>query len=121
MRVLLVDDSRTMRKILQNHLKKMGITDFFEASDGREAIQVLSNNLSIDLVFLEMDMPVMDGMECLRVIRESHHFQYIKVIMISSEFDESKIQEITAAGTDDYLKKPFSFQKLKEKVTRYCN
>jgi len=119
MNVLLVDDSSTMRRIIRNHLKKIGITNIFEASDGREALDVLFNNMHIEMAFLDMDMPIIDGMECLDQIRSSHHFQNIVIIMLSSESDESIRRDALRAGANDYLVKPFSFEELKEKVVRF--
>ena len=119
MNVLLVDDSSTMRRFIRNHLRKMGITKVLEASDGREALDVLFNKMQIELIFLDMDMPIMDGMDCLDEIRASHHFQNKVVILLSSEFDESIKKKALHAGANDYLVKPFSFEELKEKVLRF--
>ncbi len=114
-----MDDSRTMRKFMVNHLKKIGITEIFEASDGREALNVIFENLPIELVFLDINMPIMDGMECLQEIRESHHLKDIPVMMVTSESEKTLIEEVIKAGANDYLVKPFKFEQLRDKVRKF--
>ncbi len=64
-------------------------------------------------------MPVMDGMECLQEIRESHHLKNIPVMMVTSESDKSLAEEVIKADTNDYLVKPFKFEQLRDKVRKF--
>lgn len=116
MKVLLVDDSNTMRRIAKTQLNALGITDTIEAENGQEAIDKLKSNMPIDLVTMDINMPVMDGMTALRKIREDSMFKDVKVVMLTSESEKSTVLEALQAGANNYIVKPFTPDALKQKL-----
>jgi len=116
MRMLLVDDSVTMRRIQKTQINGLGITDIIEAGDGQEALGKLKSNMPIDMVLLDWNMPVMDGMAFLKTVRADASFKDVKVIMCTSESEKSKVVEALKAGANNYIVKPFTPEALKEKI-----
>jgi two-component system chemotaxis response regulator CheY len=116
MRMLLVDDSVTMRRIQKTQINSLGITDILEAGDGQEALGKLKSNMPIDMVLLDWNMPVMDGMAFLKTVRADASFKDVKVIMCTSESEKSKVVEALKAGANNYIVKPFTPEALKEKI-----
>lgn len=116
MRILLVDDSVTMRRIQKTQLNSLGINDIVEAGDGEEALNKLSNSMPIDLIMLDWNMPVMDGITLLKKIRADNQFQSVKVIMCTSESEKNKVVDALKSGANNYLIKPFTPDALKEKL-----
>jgi two-component system chemotaxis response regulator CheY len=116
MKLLLVDDSSTMRRIQKTQLGALGITDIAEAADGEEALAVLSAGKGIDTVLLDWNMPQMTGIELLKRIRENAGWKGVKVIMCTSEADKGKVMEAMAAGANNYIVKPFTPEIIKEKL-----
>lgn len=116
MKVLLVDDSVTMRRIQKTQLNSLGINDIIEAGDGEEAFGKLNDNMPIDLVMLDWNMPVMDGITLLRKIRGESRFQSVKIIMCTSESEKNKVVDALKSGANNYLVKPFTPDALKEKI-----
>jgi len=116
MRVLLVDDSVTMRRIQKTQINSLGITDVIEAGDGEEAYRKLNENMPIDLIMLDWNMPVMDGITLLRKVRTENKFQNVKIIMCTSESEKSKVVDALKSGANNYLVKPFTPEALKEKL-----
>ena len=118
MRVLVVDDSGTMRTIQKRCLDKLGITEFAEAADGIEALRVLETTL-IDLVLTDWNMPNMDGLTLLKEIRKRN--TKIPVFMITTEGERNRVVEAIQAGVSDYLVKPFTPDALKQKLEKWVN
>lgn len=116
MRVLLVDDSVTMRRIQKTQINSLGITDIIEAGDGEEAFRKLTESMPIDLIMLDWNMPVMDGITLLKKVRADNRFQSVKIIMCTSESEKSKVVDALKAGANNYLVKPFTPDALKEKL-----
>lgn len=116
MRILLVDDSATMRRIQKNQLAGLGVSDIVEAADGDEALDKLKQNPAIDLVLLDWNMPSMDGLTCLKTVRADPALKDIKVIMCTSEAEKSKVFEAMKAGASNYIVKPFTPETLKQKL-----
>jgi two-component system chemotaxis response regulator CheY len=116
MKLLLVDDSATMRRIQKTQLNNLGINDVIEAGNGEEALGVLSKTPGITVVLLDWNMPVMDGITCLQSIRRNNAYANLKVIMCTSESEKSKVMEALKAGANNYLVKPFAPEALKEKL-----
>jgi two-component system chemotaxis response regulator CheY len=116
MKVLLVDDSGTMRTIQKRCLNKLGITDIVEAEDGRQALQFFSCN-QFDVILSDWNMPNMDGLELLKEIRQRN--TQIPVIMITTEAERSRVVTAIQAGVSDYLVKPFTPDGLKEKLEKW--
>ncbi len=116
MRVLLVDDSTTMRRIQQNQLNGLGITDIIEAEDGRVALEKLEANMPIDYMFLDWNMPIMNGLDCLKSMRANASYKGVKVIMCTSESEKERVLEALKAGANNYIVKPFDAAAIKEKL-----
>jgi len=116
MKIMLVDDSATMRRIQKTQLSGMGVTDVIEAGNGEEAMARLQENMPVDLVLLDWNMPVMDGMTFLKKVRENDSYSKVKIIMCTSESEKPKVVEALKAGANNYLVKPFQPEALKEKL-----
>lgn len=116
MKVLLVDDSATMRRIQKTQVMGLGITEIVEAGDGSEALVKLKENMPIDIIMLDWNMPVMDGFTFLQKVREDATYKSVKIIMCTSESEKSRVVEALKAGANNYLVKPFTPEALKEKL-----
>jgi len=114
MRILLVDDSRTIRNIQKNVLAQLGYTDIIEANDGVEALQLLAQN-QLDLVLVDWNMPNMDGITLVRKIRETN--KHLPLVMVTTEAEKSRVLEAIKAGVNNYVVKPFTAETLGEKIT----
>ncbi len=114
MKVLLVDDSSTMRRIQRNVLEGIGLKEIEEAVDGQDALTKLSFNP--ELILLDWNMPNMDGSAFLKQIRTMDQYKNTKIIMVTSESEKSKIIEAIKNGANSYIIKPFTPEVLKEKL-----
>jgi len=116
-RVLIVDDSSVMRKIVGRSLRQAGleILEVLEASNGSEALLLVKEN-SLDLVLSDINMPVMDGLEFVRQLRRIESAQHIPVIMITTEAGEAHVVEALSLGASGYIRKPFTPEQIKERV-----
>jgi two-component system chemotaxis response regulator CheY len=115
MKVLLVDDSNTMRRIQRNTLEKIGYTDVTEAQDGADALDKLKAG-GFQLVLMDWNMPNMTGIEALKKIKADPGLKSTPVIMVTSESEKSKIIEAIQAGAANYVVKPFQPETLSEKI-----
>lgn len=114
MKILLVDDSRTIRNIQKNVLAQLGYTDVVEAADGVEALaQVAAHHP--DLLLIDWNMPNMDGITLVRKIRETD--KQLPLIMCTTEAEKSRVLEAIKAGVNNYVVKPFTGETLAEKIT----
>lgn len=118
MKVLLVDDSGTMRTIQKRCLNKLGITDIVEAEDGRQALQYFEC-AEFSVVLSDWNMPNMDGLALLKEIRTRN--QQIPVIMITTEAERARVIAAIQAGVTDYLVKPFTPEGLREKLEKWVS
>jgi two-component system chemotaxis response regulator CheY len=114
MKLLLVDDSATMRRILVNALKSLGFTDLVEAGDGKEALEKLTPD--VGMVITDWNMPVMGGLDFVRAVRATAALAEIPVLMVTTRSAESDILEAASAGVSGYILKPFTPPVLKEKI-----
>lgn len=116
--VLVVDDSAAIRKILQRVLRQteMQLGDIFEAGDGVEALDVL-NSQQIGLVLSDVNMPNMDGLQLLGEIKGKETLKAIPVVMITTEGSQNKVLEAVGLGASGYVRKPFTTEQIKEKLT----
>ncbi|HHD11174.1 MAG TPA: response regulator [Deltaproteobacteria bacterium] len=115
MKILLVDDFPTMRKILRNLLKEAGFTDIEEAENGIMALEKLRAG-GFDLVITDWNMPEMTGLELLKRIREDEALKDIPVLMVTAEATKECVIEAVQAGVSNYIVKPFTAAALKEKI-----
>jgi two-component system chemotaxis response regulator CheY len=116
MKVLLVDDSVTMRRIQKTQINTLGITDIIEAGDGQEALGKLKGSMPLDLILLDWNMPVMDGITFLKTVRADDTYKDVKIIMCTSESEKSRVVEALKSGANNYIIKPFTPEALKEKL-----
>jgi two-component system, chemotaxis family, chemotaxis protein CheY len=116
MRILLVDDSVTMRRIQKNQLNNLEIMDVVEAGDGEEAFKMLEEGMTIDLILLDWNMPVMDGLTFLKKVRSFDKYKKVKIIMCTSESEKTRVVEALKAGANNYIVKPFTPDALREKL-----
>jgi len=116
--VLVVDDSAAIRKILQRVLRQTGmaINTIHEAGDGQEALDLLRSRV-VDLVLTNINMPRMDGLELLAAIKKSSDLAAVPVVMITTEGGETKVAEAVRLGAAGYVRKPFTTEQVKEKLT----
>jgi two-component system chemotaxis response regulator CheY len=120
-RVLVVDDSATMRKIIIKGLREAGFgdLDFSEAVDGASALEALRKE-EFDLVLSDINMPGMDGLALVRCVRdEALGGADLPIVMITTEGGLERVQEALAAGANDYLRKPFTADQLHKKITPF--
>jgi len=117
LKVLVVDDMMSMRNIVKRALVSIGYRDIHDASNGEEALEKLKSG-GFGLVLLDWNMPVMSGIELLRIIRADSALQTLPVLMITAEAKMENIMEAIQAGVSDYLVKPFSEQALQEKLEK---
>lgn len=115
MRILLVDDSRTIRNIQKNVLRQIGHTDILEAEDGVQALAYFPNRAP-DLMLVDWNMPNMDGITLVRKVRELN--KTVPIIMCTTEAEKSRVLEAIKAGVNNYLVKPFTVESLSEKITQ---
>ncbi len=115
MRALIVDDSRFIRQYLRQLLEGMGL-NCEEAADGRQALQTLRDAAAFDFMLLDVNMPVMSGLECVRELREAGLQPSMKVMMVTTEADNAYICQALDYGADEFLMKPFTPEGLREKL-----
>ncbi len=113
MRILVVDDSITMRRIIVNNLNSAGYDDVVEAGNGVEAMAAMNG---VELVLTDWNMPVMDGLSLVKEIRANPTFGSVPIVMITTEGAKTEVLEALKSGVNDYVVKPFSKSILLEKV-----
>lgn len=113
MRIMLVDDSRTMRNIHRSVLHQLGLTDISEASNGQDALDQLQGHPA-DLIIVDSIMPIMRGLDFVRTLRETD--SQTRILMVTSESDRASVVEAIKAGVDEYLPKPFTPDLLAQRV-----
>lgn len=119
MRILVVDDSSTMRRIIGNSLKEIGLINIVRADDGDVAWEIVQKG-GIDLILSDHKMPKMSGEEFLRLVRESEEFKDIPFIMITAEAFRDNVMNAIKLGVSNYIVKPFNSKQLLEKILSVC-
>ena len=117
MKILIVDDFATMRRILKNILKQIGFINISEADDGTTALEAMSKT-QFDLVISDWNMPKMTGLELLKTIRSSSEFKEIPVLMVTAEAQKQNVIEAVKAGVSNYVVKPFTADAIIEKLEK---
>ncbi|MGK7900348.1 MAG: response regulator [Hormoscilla sp.] len=119
-RILLVDDSATMRKMVKASLKDLGEVSFGEASNGLEAIEELAN-ASYDMIVLDLNMPEMHGLEAIKFIVGHPTYKDIPIVILTTKGDEESKKKALEEGAAKYLTKPFKPQTLSENIVEVLN
>ena len=114
MKVIVVDDSSTMRRIITNTLTRIGLSEIVEAEHGLDALSKLDG---IDLILTDWNMPEMDGLTFVKSVRASESYKHIPIIMITTEAGKEDIVEAIKSGVNNYVVKPFTPEILKTKIS----
>lgn len=115
MKVLIVDDSRAMRTMLRNIMTDLGF-DVVEAANGLEGLERLGTVPGIGLCLVDWNMPVMDGLEFVKAVRQQRAHATVKVMMVSAENDMVKVARALMVGADEYAMKPLTRDAIVEKL-----
>lgn len=117
MKILVVDDFSTMRRIIKNLLKDLGFSNIQEADDGSTALPMLIQG-DFDFVVTDWNMPGMQGIDLLRAIRADDKLKHLPVLMVTAEAKKEQIVAAAQAGVNGYVVKPFTAATLKEKLEK---
>jgi two-component system chemotaxis response regulator CheY len=117
MRILVVDDFATMRKVIKNLLKQAGYNNIVEAEDGAEALKVLKS-VKVDFVISDWNMPNMNGLEFLQAVRADAELSKMSFLMVTAEALQENVVLAVKAGVSDYIVKPFTAETLNEKIEK---
>ena len=117
MKILIVDDFSTMRRIIKNLLRDLGLNNTHEADDGNTALPMLKNG-DFDFVVTDWNMPGMQGIDLLKAIRADETLRHLPVLMVTAEAKREQIIEAAQAGVNGYIVKPFTAATLKEKLDK---
>lgn len=115
LRILAVDDSPTMRRIIINTLKRAGYNDIKEASDGKDALAKLKLD-EYDFVITDWNMPEMDGLTFVSTLRATEQYKTLPILMVTTRSVKEDIVQALKAGVNNYIVKPFTPETLKEKI-----
>ena len=117
MKILVVDDMSTMRRIVKNILKQLGFNNLEEAENGQEALTKLHAD-TYGFVVSDWNMPVMMGIDMLRAIRADEKLKKIPVLMVTAEAQKENLMEAVQAGVSNYVVKPFTAETMQEKINK---
>ncbi len=118
MKILVVDDFPTMRRIVKTLLKQNGFSNVIEAEDGLKAYAILQGTNDIEMIVSDWNMPNMTGLELLKTVRSDPKVKHLPFLMITAEAEKENIIEAVKAGVSNYVVKPFTGQTLKEKMNK---
>ncbi len=116
LKLLVVDDSSTMRRIIKNTLQRLGFNDVLEAEHGLEAWQILERTPDINVLITDWNMPEMNGLDLVRKVRAEKKYENMPIIMVTTEGGKAEVITALKAGVNNYIVKPFTPQVLKEKL-----
>ena len=119
-KVLVVDDFPTLRRIVKNLLKQLGFENIDEAEDGAQALGKLKAG-GYGLVVSDWNMPVMEGIDLLKHVREDEALKTMPFLMVTAEAEKDKVITAIKAGVDNYVVKPFTAEVLKEKLEKIAD
>ncbi|MEI6413521.1 MAG: chemotaxis response regulator CheY [Pseudomonadota bacterium] len=117
MKILIVDDFSTMRRIIKNLLRDLGFTNTHEADDGSTALPVLRSG-NFDFLISDWNMPGMTGIDLLKAVRADPRINKLPVLMVTAESKREQIIEAAQAGVNGYVVKPFTAATLEEKIKK---
>ncbi len=116
-KILVVDDMSTMRRIIRTILNQLGYTNIEEAENGKQALAKLKKE-KFDFVVTDWNMPEMDGLSLVKAIRADEELKHIPVLMVTAEAKKENVMEALKAGVNNYIVKPFTPEVLKEKMEK---
>ena len=116
-KILVVDDFATMRKVVRNLLKQVGYEDIVEAEDGVMALRALKSQ-KIDVIISDWNMPNMSGFELLKAIRDDSELAKTPFLMVTAEALQDNVVAAVKAGVNEYIVKPFTAEVLNEKIVK---
>ena len=119
-KVLIIDDSAVMRKIIQRNIMQSGllVDAFLEAGDGREGLEKATTN-DVDLILCDWNMPNMSGIDFVKALRGSGQKSNTPIVMVTTEGSDAKVEEAKNSGANGYLTKPFTPEQLKAKLGNF--
>ncbi len=117
MKILIVDDFSTMRRIIKNLLRDLGFTNTAEADDGTSALPMLKNG-NFDFLVTDWNMPGMTGIDLLKACRADEHLKNLPILMVTAEAKRDQIVAAAQAGVNGYVVKPFTAAALEEKINK---
>ena len=117
MRILIVDDFATMRKVIRNLLRQVGYDNIVEAENGEAAFSVLKSQ-KVDFVISDWNMPNMTGLELLKAVRADSELNKMPFLMVTAEALKDNVVEAVKAGVNNYIVKPFTAEVLSEKIDK---
>lgn len=117
MKILVVDDFATMRRIIKNILKDLGYENIFEADCGLSALEILKKE-NINFIISDWNMPQMSGIELLKAVRHSEQWQDIPFLMVTAEGQKENVIEAAKNKVSNYIVKPFTAEVLREKINK---
>lgn len=115
MKILIVDDFSTMRRIIRNLLRDLGYTNTAEAADGKKALPMLQEG-HFDFLVTDWNMPIMDGFDLLKAVRADDKLSELPVLMVTAEAKREQIVAAAQAGVNGYVVKPFTAAALQDKI-----
>jgi two-component system chemotaxis response regulator CheY len=118
MKILVVDDFPTMRRIVKTLLRQNGYNNFIEAEDGAQAYKMLQAQPDIEFIVSDWNMPNMTGLEFLKTVRADAKFKHLPFLMVTAEAEKENIIEAVKSGVSNYIVKPFTGQTLQEKLSK---
>lgn len=117
MKILIVDDFSTMRRIIKNLLRDLGFNNTQEADDGNTGLPMLQSG-NFDFLITDWNMPGMTGIDLLRAVRADDKLKNLPVLMVTAEAKKDQIVLAAQEGVNGYIVKPFTAQTLKEKIEK---
>jgi two-component system chemotaxis response regulator CheY len=120
MKILVVDDFSTMRRIVKNILRQLNFNNIVEADDGASALDILQKE-KVDMVVSDWNMPKMTGLELLKAVRADDALKDIPFLMVTAEAQQENIIEAVKSGVSNYIVKPFTAETLGQKINQVFN
>ena len=115
MRALVIDDSRTVRIIIGQILREIGM-EVIEAKNGVEALELIKRDPDVELMLVDWNMPEMNGLDFIKVVRSDRTFDGVRILMVTSESQGEQVMQALNAGANEYLMKPFNKEILVAKL-----
>lgn len=118
MKILIVDDFPTMRRITRTLMRQIGYNNMIEAEDGKQALEILSRDSSFEFIISDWNMPNMTGLELLQAVRADEKLKKLPFLMVTAEAEQENIMAAVKSGVSNYIVKPFTAQVLTEKIDK---